>query len=179
MLSLNNSTLELPLELKMAVSQNSFNFTIARMRRSISIQLKAALLLVIFGLNTVVGFACTIGIDMGFNTSHHDDEEAPEVHVHADGKKHHHEKPTHSHDDKHKEEKGGCCNDSVIKFSQADKSVPQTNIFSPVFFTAFLATYYAIDISYPSQVTGSTKYFVRSYHPPIPDIRISIQSFQI
>ena len=145
-----------------------------------SIQLKAALLFVVFGLNTVVSFACAISVDMGFNTSHHHDEEATEVHIHADGKKHHHEKPTHSHNNKDKEEKGGCCNDSVIKFSQVDKPVPQPNIIvSPVFFAAFIATYYAIDISYPSQVSGSTKYFVRNYHPPIPDIRISIQSFQI
>lgn len=134
----------------------------------------------VFGLNTAVGFACAIGINMGFNTSHHPDEEATEVNVHADGKKHHHEKPAHSHDNKDKEEKGGCCNDSVIKFSQTAKPVPQSNtMISPVFFTAFIATYYNIDISYPSQLSGHIKYFVRSYHPPIPDIRIAIQSFQI
>lgn len=150
------------------------------MKRNLSIQLKAALLLTVFGLNTAIGFACAIGVDMSFNSTHHHDEKATEVHVHADGKKHHHEKPTHSHENKHKEEKGGCCNDSVIKFSQADKSVPQSNsIVNPVFFTAFIATYYNIDITYPSQVSGNTKYFVRSYHPPIPDIRIAIQSFQI
>ena len=150
------------------------------MRRNISIQLKAALLLVVFGLNTAVGFACALGVDMSFNTTHHHDEEATAVHVPADGKKHDHEKATHNHDNKHKEEKGGCCNDSVIKFSQTDKSVPQSNTsINPVFFTAFIATYYAIDILYPSQVSGSIKYFVRSYHPPIPDIRLAIQSFQI
>lgn len=149
------------------------------MKTNGSIRLKAGLLLLIFGLNTVVGFACAMGMNMGFNTSHHDDE-ATEVHVHADGKEHHHEKPTHDHEKKHKEEKGGCCNDSVIKFSQADKSVPQSNsIVNPVFFTAFIATYFDIDITYHSQVSGSPKYFVRSYHPPIPDIRIAIQSFQI
>ena len=120
-----------------------------------------------------------MGMNMGFNTSHHD-EEVTEVHVHADGKKHHHEQPEHNHEKKHKEEKGGCCNDSVIKFSQADKSAPQSNsIVNPLFFTAFIATYFAIDITYHSQVSGSPKYFVRSYHPPIPDIRIAIQSFQI
>jgi len=134
----------------------------------------------VFGLNTVVGFACAIGIDMRFNTSHHHDEEATEVHVHADGKKHHHEKPAHNHENKHQDEKGGCCSDSVTKFSQTDKSLPQSNIIiNPVFFTAFIATYYDIDISYPSQISSSNKYFVRSHHPPIPDIRIAIQSFLI
>ncbi len=150
------------------------------MKKNISIQIKAALLLVVFGLNTAVGFACVFGVDMGFNTLHHHDEEATEIHVHADSKKLNHEKPTHGHDNKNKEEKGGCCNDSVIKFSQTDKSVPQSNtIINPLFFTAFIATYYTADILYPSQVSGSIKYFARSYHPPIPDIRIAIQSFQI
>jgi len=150
------------------------------MKKNISIQLKAALLLVVFGLNTVVGFACAVGVDMRFNSAHHRDEEATEVHVHKDGKKHHHKKSAYSQDKKHKKEKDGCCNDSVIKFSQTDKAVPQPNtIISPVFFTAFITTYYNIDISYPSQISGNTKYFLRSYHPPIPDIRIAIQSFQI
>lgn len=164
----------------MAIPQNSCNFAIYRMKRNISIQIKATLLLVVFALNTVVGFACSVGIDMGFNSSDHQDEEATEVHAHADGKKHHHEKPAHSHDNKHKDEKGGCCTDSVIKFSQADKSVPQSNIIvSPVFITAFAAAYYDTNILYPSQVNSSNKYFVRSYHPPIPDIRVAIKSFQI
>ncbi|MEP6701118.1 MAG: hypothetical protein ABJA85_07375 [Bacteroidota bacterium] len=150
------------------------------MKKNISIKLKAALLVVVFGLNTAVGFACAIGLDMSFNNTHHHGEEAIEVHVHADGKKHHHETPAHRHNDKNKDGKGGCCNNSIIIFSQADKSVPQSNIvFSTVFFPAFFAIYYGIDISYPSQVSCSSKYFVRSYHPPIPDIRISIQSFQI
>lgn len=150
------------------------------MKKNISIQLKAALLLIVFGLNTVVGFACAMGVDMGFNTTYHHDEEATEVHVHSNGEKHeHHDKSANNHHDE-QNEKGGCCNDSVIKLSQTEKSVPQSNsIISPVFFTTFITTYYNIDILYPSQVTASVKHFVRSYHPPIPDIRIAIQSFQI
>jgi hypothetical protein len=153
------------------------------MKRNISIQLKAAFLLLVFAFNTAVGFACAIGVDMGFNAHHHD-EEATEIHVHANGTQHEHHKKTanHHHEENKKEKKedGGCCNDSVIKFSQTDKSVPQSNsILSPVFFTAFIATHYNIDIFNSSQVTASIKYFARSYHPPIPDIRIAIQSFQI
>lgn len=150
------------------------------MKANRSIQLKAGLLLLVFGLNTVVGFACAMGLDMSFNSTHQHGEEATAVHVHADDKKHHHDKPAHDHDDKQKDEKDGCCNDSVVKFSQTEKATPQSSIsVSPVFFTSFIATYYAIDILYPSQVTGSIKYFARNYHPPIPDIRIAIQSFQI
>ncbi|MBK8610362.1 MAG: hypothetical protein IPL84_10580 [Chitinophagaceae bacterium] len=149
------------------------------MKRNISIQLKAALLLVVFALNTLVGFACAVGVDMSFNTSHHEDEEtAIAVHVHAGGKKHHHEEAEHKH--KHNDKKDDCCSDKVVKLSQADKAVPQAaKIVSPVFFTAFVAVYYNIDISYPSKVNTFNKYYVRGHHPPIPDIRIAIQSFQI
>ena len=79
------------------------------MKRNISIQLKAALLLIVFSLNTVIGFACAMGVDMGFNTHHHDEEEATEttVHVHADGKKHqhHNEAAKHYHDSNKDSEK--------------------------------------------------------------------------
>lgn len=154
------------------------------MKKNISIKFKAAFLLIVFGLNIVVGFACGIGIDMGFNNTHHHDEEATVAHVDVNEEKHEHENNSvnHHHDEKdgEKKENGGCCNDSVIKLSQTDKSIPQPNtVISPVFLTAFTASYYNIDILYPSQVTASVKYFVQSYHPPIPDIRIAIQSFQI
>ena len=64
------------------------------MKRNISIQLKAAFLLLVFAFNTVVGFACAVGINMGFNAPHHhDEEEAIETtvhHHHAGGKAHQH-----------------------------------------------------------------------------------------
>ncbi len=148
------------------------------MSKAISIKLKAAFLILVFSLNTVVGFACAIGVDMGFNTTHHHKEEATEIHVHADGSKHHHEKKEHKHSKK--DGKDDCCNDKVLKILQTDKSIPQASkLLSPVFFTAFALLYYDINIYYPSQVNVSNKYFVRGHHPPIPDIRIAIQSFQI
>ena len=146
------------------------------MNKALSIQLKAAFLLIIFSLNMFVGFACAIGVDVGFNATNHHEE--VEVHVHKDDKKHHHEKQEHKHTDSKK--KDDCCTDKVLKISQTDKAVPQTaKLISPVFFTAFVATYYNINTTYPSQATASIKYFVRMHHPPIPDIRIAIQSFQI
>lgn len=159
------------------------------MKRNTPIQLKAAFLLIVFSLNTVIGFACSVGIDMGFNSKHHHEEEATEavVHVHKDGKQHvHHErKNTHSHDlaahqNKSGSDKDNCCNDKVKSFQQLDKTVPTSvNAIHPVFFTAFLASYYNINILPHSDIVKDIKPFVRSYHPPIPDIRIAIQSFQI
>ncbi len=197
------------------------------MIKKFSIQLKAAFLLIVFSLNTIVGFACAVGLDLGFNSSHHPDEEGRKtvVHVHADGEKHIHQKKLikskshHSNDetikvavhvhadgrkhvhhekkdnrsygkshhqkqannnDKSKSDKDNCCNDKVINFEQLDKSVPNSlSIIHPVFFTAFVATYYNISILPHTDIVKDIKPFVRSYHPPIPDIRVAIQSFQI
>jgi len=167
-----------------------------KLKRNTSITLKAAFLLVVFTLNTVVGFACSAGVDMGFNSKHHHEDEATEavVHVvHKDGKKHVNqgEKESHSHDTSHPHDKAynhhksgsdkdNCCNDKVRALQQLDKSVPQTvNVVHPVFFAAFPASYYNINILPHTDVVKDIKPFVRSYHPPIPDIRIAIQSFQI
>lgn len=142
----------------------------------------ATILLVVFAFNSVVGFACAIGVDMGFNSHHHKEEATTvSVHTHADGKKHtHHKKPVHHHDENNKDEKDGCCNDSVLKISQADKTLAQPLVItSPIFFTAFIAPYRDFNVLSLSQVKTTFKYFVRSYHPPIPDIRIAIRSFQI
>ncbi len=152
------------------------------MKKITSIQFKAAFLFIVFGLNMAVGFACAIGLDMGFNSSHHHDEEASEVHVHSDGKKHvhHNEHNKHRHNEKGSSKKDDCCNDKVVKLSQSDKAVSQNNILiNPGGFTVFISTCFNVDILYHSQTTTSTRYFVRGHHPPIPDIRIAIQSFQI
>ena len=157
------------------------------MKSILTKQLKAALLLIVFSLNTVIGFACAVGIDMGYNSKHHhDDDEATEiaVHVHADSKKHNHynvEDNYHHKADAHKscDDKDNCCHDKVTKFSQLDKAIPQSLSDNPIFFTAFISSFYNIDIFVASQNTKSTKYFVRGHHPPIPDILIAIQRFQI
>lgn len=165
------------------------------MKRNTSIKLKAALLLMVFALNTVVGFACAAGVDMGFNSKHHHDKEATEagVHIHKDSKLHVHEEKkegyshekAHHHDEAGSHQKSGsdkdnCCNDKVRSFEQLDKSVPNSlNINHPVFFTAFLASFHNVIIIPHSDIVKDIKQFVRSYHPPIRDIRIAIQSFQI
>ncbi len=163
--------------------RNRLNFTLEKMKRSISIQLKAALLLIVFGLNTVVGFACAVGIDMGFNNTHHD-EEATEVHQHADGIKHDHHNQTskHKHEEKksEKKEKKGCCNDEVQKLQSLDKALNQnikTSVNLPTF-VVIASTFLGIGIS-TSTETYPPKNIIRYFYPPPADIRIAIQSFQI
>ena len=154
------------------------------MKNNISIQLKAAFLLIVFALNTVVGFACAIGIDMGFNTHHHDEMDMTAVvHVHTDGAKHiHHEQSDHHNQVNHHsgDEKDNCCKDKVTKIAQLDKAVPQSySAIHPVFLSSFLSAFYNLDTALPSAISKNIKPFVRSHHPPIPNIRIAIQSFQI
>lgn len=134
----------------------------------------------------MIGFACAIGIDMGFNTTHHHGEKVTDavIHIHKDGKKHVHLNEDRKHNDeaydhKEKSDKDNCCNDKVVKITQLDKTLPQfLSAISPVFFTTFISSFYNIDPLFTSQ-NVSNKYFVRSHHPPIRDIRIAIQSFQI
>ena len=145
------------------------------------IQLKAALLLIVFSMNTVIGFACAIGIDMGYNNSHHE-AEATEVavHVHADGKKHHHDKKpvTNHHDKKDASKKDDCCTNEVMQFQQLDKSLAaKVGIDIPVF-VAISTAYFGINI-FETVKLPAQKYTARHFHPPPPDIRIAIQRFQI
>ena len=153
----------------------------------------AVLLVTVFSLNIVVGFACSVGVDMGFNSKHHN-EDATEavVHIHSDGKKHVHygekkndnHSKSHHHDQENNHHKSGnkkdnCCNDEITKFIQVDKNLPQSlNIIHPFFLLAFFDAFY--DVVLPStDIVKDIKQFVRSYHPPISNIRIAIQSFQI
>jgi len=113
------------------------------------------------------------------------------VHIHKDGKKHVHSEKKNGHDhskshhhdqtnnDKSKDGKDNCCNDKVLQFEQLDKSVPQSlNVIHPIFLIAFFDAFYSVPL--PSfDIVKNIKQFVRSYHPPISNIRIAIQSFQI
>lgn len=158
------------------------------MKKIKSIQLKAALLLMVFSLNTIIGFACAVGLDMGFNSHHHDEEvtEIP-VHVHAYGKMHSHNNEIKNHHEEaehqlHKtaNDKDDCCHDKATQIAQLDKAIPGSFSITgnSIFFTSFVSSFY-IDPLVSTGIDTKFKYFVRSHHPPIPDIRIAIQSFQI
>ncbi|HEY5369498.1 MAG TPA: hypothetical protein VIJ75_10935 [Hanamia sp.] len=149
------------------------------MNQKRSIQFKAAFLLIAFSLNTVIGFACAVGLDMGFNSHHHKESAIEVSENHHQNKSHHHgEADIHHHTANN--EKDNCCNDGVMKFQKVDKAISSSlNIINPIFFTSFVTSFYNIDILSSNHRISEIKYFVRSHHPPIPDIRIAIQSFQI
>jgi hypothetical protein len=141
-----------------------------------------------FSLNTVVGFTCSIGLDLGFNADHHN-KEAPEpvVHIHEDGKRHthyegketsHHQEPAENHQQS-KEEEDNCCNQHVLKIEQLDKAIPGSfTIIHPVFLNTFFAVFYNTELP-GADIVKNIKQFVRCYHPPISDIYIAVQTFRI
>ncbi|HEY5631199.1 MAG TPA: hypothetical protein VIR31_03660, partial [Nitrososphaeraceae archaeon] len=42
------------------------------MTRQVKNKIRALALLTVFSLNTVAGFACSVGVDMGYNAHHHE-----------------------------------------------------------------------------------------------------------
>ena|ERR1017187_1336877 len=142
------------------------------MKRNKSIQLKAAFLLIVFSMNMIIGFACAVGIDMGFNSHHHEESAIESEAIH-----HHHDNNVENHQTKNKD---NCCNEEVMQFQKIDKALASSiNVINPVSFTSYVSSFYNTDILSPSTPISDIKYFVRSHHPPIPDIRIAIRSFQI
>jgi hypothetical protein len=152
---------------------------------------KAFILLIVFSLNTVVGFACSVGINMGYNAGHHKHGSShshksgsshKKGHSHNSGHKHshhHHEGAGHAQDKQNS--KDDCCANDVTKFIQLDKSVvnaPQLN--APHFLQGFISTYTQLFQIAPNLSVNSRFQFVRrSCFLNDTDIRISIQSFQI
>ncbi len=186
---------------KPCYSNNCRIFATGEMKGISSIKLKATFLLTVFGLNTVVGFACAMGLDMSINTSQHETEanKIP-IHIHADGKKHHHqqepvtsthvhtngkkhkhnnEQATENQDEKEtsKKDKDGCCNDDIFKFQSLDKALnAKTGIDATVLVT-LVSSFLRIDICKEPAVP--TLHTNRYLFPPPPDILTNIQRFQI
>lgn len=141
--------------------------TSSSMHNKFTIQLKAAFLLVVFSLNSIMGFGCSIGLKLGYNRSHH-----TETVDHCGVMQ------TQTPDSPVQDE--DCCKDEVVKFTLLDKSVCTTiKVDAPAQFTLDVATAYFLE-AWNAQHVSTSHYYVRSDHPPIStDIRIAIQSFQI
>lgn len=166
------------------------------MKSNRTIKIKALILLATFSLNTVVGFACSLGVDMGFNSRHHSHEEG-EKHEHGNGHQHdehkghnhQHSQASHHHSDTvnntasfSSPNEENCCSDFVVGFQNTDKqiaeksSIPQksTNtllylVFAPPSAELLNAKDFANHLRIPPREID--------YSPP--DIRVFIQSFLI
>lgn len=132
----------------------------------------------------MLGFACSLDLQMGYNEHHHETEVAAvalhtEHHEHAKNQQHYEDKKQHHPEDGSSDD--DCCSNGVTSFNLINKTVPQqVQLVHPVFFTSFTASWLDTGILFSYiNVTKDIKPFVRSHHPPIADIRIAIQSFQI
>ena len=151
----------------------------------------ALFLLLIFSLNTVVGFACSIGIDMGYNSMHHqhNSSDSPSKcpsnksdQKHADGT---------SENRCHKLQPIGkpanntqkdCCANDVTRFIQLDKTIVKTNLnFQPPAFLVVFASAFIQPLLNETNFANSYRlqFVRRSCSIYDTDIRIVIQSFQI
>ena len=153
------------------------------MKRNTSIKIKAAFLLIVFSMNTVIGLACAMGVDMGFNTRYHEEEAVIETptHHHADGKIHQHHdeaaKQNH-HDSKEDSKKDDCCNDKVIQFQNVDKNLATKTIVTPPAIVAIINIFVGIDLLDIAKASFQ-KDLITLFYPPPKDILISIRKFQV
>lgn len=154
------------------------------MKSFTSIQSKAAFLTIVFLLNTIVGFACAMGMEMGVKTDHHQKTETS-AHSHKhnghQNKQHEHKQAAADHHAP-KESKDNCCKDQVEKLTKADKLHQSSFDYSLLSLPSFILPVAVQNFGGTSGivlVNVSNSHFVRHCRPPIPDVRIAIQSFQI
>ena len=161
------------------------------MKPSRTIKLKALFLLVSFSLNSVVGFACSLGIDMGYNSCL-DDHECKERDEHHEKDKekseehHSHKLHKHSEEGKHASDcsfnvinDDHCCEGFVVGFQGLDKELVEKSftkiqhadyaVFNICVSTGLNIPFHRIPVRIPPKIPD---------HSP-PDIRVLIQSFQI
>jgi hypothetical protein len=145
-------------------------------------------MLMVFALNTVVAFACSMGLDMGFNRSHHGNANTKAGHSHKE--KHSHGRHSRGTEHKHAEssasshkhkstDEDNCCNKTAVELQKFDKSSshsPNPVIKVPVLLP-LLFVFAGIELQAElNPVLNKT--LIPQYYPP-PDRRILFQSFLI
>ena len=151
-----------------------------------AIQWKAILLLLVFGLNTVIGFACAVGFTIG-SKNHHAESNKPHEHATEEKSKHEHAvKAVHSHGTEathqhgkteKKDQKDDCCKDEVVKFQNLDKALQQhfKALFTPVL-VAFVSSF-LLDIN--QYTTAHVQKVYRTFYPPPKQIITIIHRYQV
>ena len=136
-------------------------------------------------MNTVVGFACSLGLDLGFNKPGHGKDAKGSVHIHKDGKKHIHKPVAAKQNHPNQTEKStnskkdDCCKDKVVKLQNADKRLNDTQLaMNPPGYTAVASNFYHQHLFIASKGYAQ-KYTPCQFHPPPGDIRIAMRRFQI
>lgn len=142
------------------------------MKPNRTIQFKAFLLLIVFSFSTVISFACSVGLDMGYNSDHHSEKKQTTIKCC--------EKPAGTSENQSSEEED-CCTNLVIDFQLMAKSISQYNIDFSVPVTMLHHDVMEFLLSSDQfRISTEMKWAVfRTNHLAPPDIRVSIRSFQI
>lgn len=162
-----------------------------------AIQYKALFLLATFSINTVVGFACSLGVDMGFNSDHHS-HDSDKQHEHADAAhhqehdgnnshSHHHGTASHHHSDNDNtvsftsQDEENCCKDYVVGFNSLDKQLAKQNSTQPkiTYLSSFIISAFVFDANNAKGYVQHLRIPPREIDFSPPDIRVFIQSFLI
>lgn len=163
-----------------------------------AIQYKALFLLVTFSMNTVVGFACSMGVDMGFNSKHHS-HNSSKGHGHSDADhhdehncnnshSHHHGTASHHHSDNDNntvsltsQSEENCCKDFVTGFNSLDKQLAKQNSAQPkiTYLSPFIISAFILDANNAKGYVQHLRIPPREIDFSPPDIRVFIQSFLI
>lgn len=141
---------------------------------------KAIFLLVIFLLNTVVGFGCALGMEAEHHEEGHAHEESAN-HAHKDHD--HHDATGHEHkataiSGLNFSQEDPCCKTLVNDLVTQSKLIPENGKMQVVLPAMWLFNY-GILIPVATVEPDQTGYADKKEKPPNRDIRIVIQSFQI
>jgi len=149
------------------------------MKAKTHIKIMAAALLVVFSLSTLVNFACSLGLNMGFNAHHHAYRSKSKVSGCCEEKNSCDDNSAH-HDITQKEEQpknDDCCTNGVLAVQKFDKDLNQkTFVITGGYFIRYFSSH-IIEQRLASIMAKPEA--IRFLFPPPGNIRIEIQSFQI
>jgi len=159
------------------------NFTGNLMKRNRTIQLKAAFLLLIFTLHTVIGYTCAADINFGLAATDFQNETPAEFSDYVQSYDHLH---SALNDDRKQENdlsqqaaKSDCFKNKAARYKSLDKiNVRHAHVIVNNQRLAILTSFRTIDYFNKAQKFHQ-KYKILSFHLPPPDIRVLISSFQI
>jgi hypothetical protein len=148
---------------------------------------KAWFLLIVFSLNSIISFACSLSsLFHGFHhhsiTTEHNNEQIIGHHHSLDKSgEHHHDQEQGGEQSQSPSSSEDCCSKSLVEVEKVDKSISRTIQLPEInIFTSFFLAYTPCFLWHGTEEKTFLTYHVR-WRPPatIQDLRIVIQSFQI
>jgi hypothetical protein len=158
------------------------------MKPSETIKYKALFLLVTFSLNSIVGFACSVGVYMGFNSGHYcHDRDKQREHTGTNSYGHHHGVASQQHAANHSstisftsQPEDNCCKDFVVGFHSMDKLLAKQNSGQQKISDCAPSINILIaELNNIKELRPHLHNLPKEVNYLPPDIRILIQSFQI